>query len=55
MKKLLLGGHDEGADGEQDEGLAEALRHENKALKMEIFEMQDELVMLEKQVRDSDL
>ena len=49
VKKLLLGGHDENSE-ENDEGQADSLRAENRELKMEIFQMQDEVVELEKQV-----
>ena len=37
VKKILLGGHLEEGSGEQEEGLGDALRTENKALKLEIF------------------
>ena len=49
LKKILLGGQED-AGGDQEEGRSEALRAENRELKMEIFSMQDELVELEKQV-----
>ena len=52
LKKILLGGQEE-AGADQEEGLSEALRAENRELKMEIFSMQDELVELEKQVSHS--
>ena len=39
VKKLLLGGHQEEGSGEHEEGLSEALRAENKELKLEIFSM----------------